>query len=99
MRSILKDGTILKFSNTKEDYSWLTCGIYYFQPRIFSENQYALETGTSRLRKFFILLIASGYTLKGFPFPKIIDVDHLNDIEKAEELLTGHYYYSSKEKK
>lgn len=98
MRSILKDGTILKFSNTKEDYSWLTGGVYYFQPGIFSEKLYALETGTSRLRKFFILLIARGYTLKGFPFSKIIDVDHLNDIEKAEELLTGHYY-SSKEKK
>lgn len=98
MRSILKDGTILKFSNTKEGYSWVTCGVYYFQPGIFSEKQYALETGISRLRNFLRLLITRGYTLKGFPFPKIIDVDHLNDIEKAEELLTGHYH-SSKEKK
>lgn len=93
-----EDGTILKFSNTKEGYSRVTCGVYYFQPGIFSEKQYALETGTSRLRNFLRLLITRGYTLKGFPFSKKNDVDHLNDIEKAEELLTGHYH-SSKEKK
>ncbi|MDD3558043.1 MAG: NDP-sugar synthase [Melioribacteraceae bacterium] len=93
-----ENDTILKLSDTKEGYSWATGGIYYFQPRIFNEKQYALETGISRLRNFLRLLITRGYTLKGFPFSKIIDVDHLSDIEKAEKLLTRHYH-GSKEKK
>jgi len=84
-----EEDTILKFSDSKEGYNWATGGIYFFSPRIFDEMEYALEIGVSRLRNFLRLLVARGYTLKGFSFSKIIDVDHVADIKKAESFIKG----------
>ena len=78
---------ILKFSNIKEGYSWATGGIYYFSPEIIKETKYALQTGISGLEKFLQLLIMRGYTLKGFSFSKIIRVENVGDITKAEDLI------------
>jgi NDP-sugar pyrophosphorylase family protein len=82
-----EEDTILKFSDSKECYNWATGGIYYFSPIIFKEMSYALENGIFRLRNFLRLLVARGHILKGFSFSKIIDVDHVTDIPKAEELI------------
>jgi len=78
---------ITKFSDVRDGFSWATGGIYYFSPRIFNEMSLALETGVTRLRNFLRLLVERGYKLKAFPFSKIIDVDHVSDIEKAKVLL------------
>jgi hypothetical protein len=48
---------------------------------------YAIEKGILRLRNFLKLLVARGYILKGFSFSKIIEVDHISDIEKAKALI------------
>jgi NDP-sugar pyrophosphorylase family protein len=85
-----ENGTILKFSDSKEGYNWATGGIYYFSPRIFEEMPFALETAVTRLRNFLRLLIDNDYKLKAFPFSKIIDVDHISDIKIAEEFLSNH---------
>ena len=78
---------ILKFSDSKDGYSWANGGIYYFSPEIFKETKYALQTGISKLEKFLQLLIIRGYTLKGFSFSKIIKVENIADISKAEDLI------------
>ena len=80
---------IIKFSDSKEGYNWATGGIYFFSPRIFDEVETALEKGILRLRNFLRLLISKGYVLKGFSFSKIIDVDHISDIVKAELFIKG----------
>lgn len=85
------ENRIIEFSDSEEGYSYATGGIYYFIPKIFEQIQNALNSETVRLRNFLRLLVNAGYKLKAFPFSKIIDVDHLSDIKKAEELLTGHY--------
>lgn len=84
-----EDDTIIKFSDSKEGYNWATGGIYFFSPTIFDEIESALEIGIVRLRNFLRLLVSKGYILKGFSFSKIIDVDHLSDIAKAESLIKG----------
>ena len=81
---------ILKFSDSKDGYSWATGGIYYFSPKIFNETKYALQTGVSGLGKFLQLLITRGYILKGFSFSKIIKVEGVDDINKAEDLIRGN---------
>lgn len=83
------ENTIIKFSDTKEGFNLATGGIYYFLPTIFNEMQSALNQNITRLRNFFRLLNKNRYHLKGFLFSKIIDVDHLSDISKAEELLSN----------
>jgi len=83
------EDTILKFSDSKEGYNWATGGLYFLSPKIFDEMQYALDAGIERLRNYLRLLIAHGYLLKGFSFSKIIDVDHVSDIEKAEKFVNS----------
>ena len=46
-----------------------------------------IEQGMSRMRNYQRQLIAEGLTLRAYPFSKIVDVDHAEDIKKAEEFL------------
>lgn len=66
---------------------WVTGGLYIFSPRIFDEMGFALATGLERLRNFLAHLVTRGYTMEGFPFGKIVDVDHVGDIAAAEALV------------
>jgi len=84
-----EEDTILKFSDFKEGYNWVTGGIYYFSPGIFDEMEFAIERNITKLRNFLRLLVNRGYILKGFSFSKIIDIDHLSDIKKAESFIRG----------
>jgi len=78
---------IREFSDIKEGYEFATGGIYYFSPKVFDLIPECLSSGTVRLRNFLRSLIAHGYTLHGYPFSKIIDIDHASDIAVAEEFL------------
>jgi NDP-sugar pyrophosphorylase family protein len=84
-----KQKRIIKFSDTQKGYRWATGGLYYFSPGIFDEIPNALAGGISRLRNFLRLLAANGYTLRGYPFSKIIDIDHASDIAAAEQFLAA----------
>lgn len=81
---------ILKFSDSKDGYSWAVGGIYYFLPNIFDEMEYVLQAGISTLSKALQLLIVRGYILKGFSFSKIINVSNITDIVKAKDLINGN---------
>jgi NDP-sugar pyrophosphorylase family protein len=83
------ENRILMFSKS-EPTPWVTGGMYIFSPRIFNEIDTALNAGFERLRNFLGHLIVCKYSLKGFPFSKIIDVDHVHDIRVAEEMLRAH---------
>jgi hypothetical protein len=43
----------------------------------------------ARMRNFQRQLVADGLQLKAYPFKKIVDVDHAEDIAKAEAFLRG----------
>ena len=66
---------------------WVTGGLYIFSPRIFNEMDAVLRKGIERLRNFLEHLLREEYRLEGFPFSKIIDVDHIHDIAAAEDML------------
>jgi NDP-sugar pyrophosphorylase family protein len=84
---INEKGLIKEFSDSKEGYIWATGGLYYLDPSIFNEMQYALASGINRLRNYFRLLINKNYRLRTYHFSKIIDVDHVSDIKKAEDFI------------
>ena len=48
-----------------------------------------MECGVSRMRNFQRALVADKQRLKACPFSKILDVDHVSDIRKAEEFLAA----------
>jgi NDP-sugar pyrophosphorylase family protein len=84
---INEKGLIKEFGDSKEGYIWATGGLYYLNPSIFNEMQYALATGINHLRNYFRLLINKNYRLRTYHFSKIIDVDHVTDIKKAEDFI------------
>ena len=45
-----------------------------------------MNNGESRMRNFQRALIREGKRLKAWQFSKVIDIDHVSDIAKAEEL-------------
>lgn len=81
---------ILKFSDSKDGYSWAVGGIYYFSPNVFDEMEYVLQAGISSLSKALQLLIVKGYILKGFSFSKIINLGNVTDIVKVKEIIRGN---------
>lgn len=62
-------------------------GIYCLTERIYPIVKKAVETGACRMRNFQRLMITEGVHLKAYPFSKIIDIDHVSDIKKAEDFL------------
>ncbi len=78
---------ILSFQDSAEGRKWATGGIYYLAPPILDVMDQALEKGVSRLRNFLRYLLEAGFRLHGYPFSKIIDVDHIKDIRAAERFL------------
>ena len=46
-----------------------------------------MANGVHRMRNFQRKLVESGMKLKAFPLGKIIDIDHAEDIVKAEQFI------------
>ena len=70
-----------------EGSRYISGGIYGLTPKALDTLQRCMEQGLSRMRNFQRMLISDGLTLKAHPFTKIIDIDHAEDIEKAEAFL------------
>lgn len=64
-------------------------GIYCMNTRTaFLVLEDCLNRGQSRMRNFQRALVDVGLKLKAFVFPKIMDIDHASDIDKAELWLS-----------
>lgn len=79
---------IRNFYNTSEhDCKYISGGIYCLKQNAIKVLEKAIESGMSRMRNYQKLLVEEGLELKAYPFKKIIDVDHAEDIQKAEYFL------------
>lgn len=67
--------------------TYISGGIYCLRRPGLKVLNNAIEQGMSRMRNYQRQLIAEGLKLKAYPFSKIVDVDHAEDIKKAEEFL------------
>lgn len=67
--------------------SYISGGIYCLRRQGLKVLNNAIDQGMSRMRNYQRQLIAEGLKLKAYPFSKIVDVDHAEDIKKAEEFL------------
>lgn len=77
----------LDTSDGSEKY--ISGGIYGLTPKSIETLNRCLENGVSRMRNYQRQLVADGLKLKAYPFSKIVDVDHAEDIKKAEAFLLG----------
>lgn len=62
-------------------------GIYCLNSRSLDVLDHCLDAGMSRMRNFQRQLIEEGLCLEAYPINKILDVDHKDDIAKAEVFL------------
>ena len=66
---------------------FISGGIYCLTPKAIDTLENCMANGLSRMRNFQRQLVADGLHLEAYPFSKILDVDHADDIQKAEAFL------------
>ena len=81
------DMTMSGFFDEPHDCRYISAGIYGLRSSAKDIARQQIERGTSRMRNFQRALVAAGLDIKAHPFSKVLDIDHREDIEKAEELL------------
>ena len=67
---------------------YISGGIYGLDDRALDILDTCMAAGIERMRNFQRNLVKGGLKLKAYPFMKIIDIDHAEDITKAEEFLS-----------
>ena len=88
------DDRITAFTDDNStDTPFVSGGIYCLRTKAISTVNVAVENGVSRMRNFQRKLVADGLHLKAYPFTKIVDVDHVSDIQTAELFLSGEAVY------
>ncbi len=81
---------IINFQDESEKSHFVSGGLYFFKKSIEEVVEEAVNNDVIRLRNFQRFLIKKGYVICAYPFSKIIDVDHVTDIKKAEEFLMNN---------
>ena len=71
------------------DTKYISGGIYCLTPKAIQTLEQCIRAGMSRMRNFQRQLVNDGLRLEAYPFSKILDVDHAEDIVKAERFLKG----------
>ncbi|MBR2192751.1 MAG: NTP transferase domain-containing protein [Bacteroidaceae bacterium] len=66
---------------------YISGGIYCLNEKAFDVLDKCIAEGQSRMRNFQRQMVFDGLQLEAYPFSKILDVDHADDIAKAETFL------------
>ena len=70
-----------------ESSRYISGGIYGLQENALDVLDKCMVAGIERMRNFQRSLVENGLVLKAYPFKKIIDIDHAEDIAKAEDFI------------
>ena len=69
------------------DTKYISGGIYGLSDKALDILDECMSQDIARMRNFQRALVAGGLTLQAHPFGKIIDIDHAEDIAKAEKFI------------
>ena len=83
---------ITGFHDEQNGCRYVSGGIYGLTPKSLQTLQRCIERGESRMRNFQRAMISEGMYLTACPFGKILDIDHKDDIRKAEDFLKDDCY-------
>ncbi|MDD6890922.1 MAG: NTP transferase domain-containing protein [Bacteroidales bacterium] len=78
------------YDEARPDCRYISGGVYCLTPKAIGVLEHCIEKGIARMRNFQRALIEEGLRLTAWPFGKILDVDHAEDIVKAEEFLRNY---------
>jgi NDP-sugar pyrophosphorylase family protein len=79
---------ITGFTDNSEHPHYVSAGIYGLTPRCFDSLGRCMDRGEQRMRNFQRSLVNEGFRLKAWPFSKVLDIDHVSDVQKAEKFLS-----------
>lgn len=75
----------------KPGVRYISGGIYGLGERALEVLADCMKFGVSRMRNYQRALIEEGLDLKAYPMGKIIDVDHMGDLSKANVFLKSNH--------
>ena len=73
------------YDTPQADSHFISAGIYGLTAPSLNILEACIEKGESRMRNFQRALVAAGLRIEAFPLTKVFDVDHIEDIRKADE--------------
>lgn len=83
-----KEMRVTAFLDTpRPDAAYVSGGIYGLTPPALGVLHRCLTDGVERMRNFQRRLITEGLDVRAFDMGKILDIDHADDIEKANRFL------------
>lgn len=77
------------YDNPTPPTKYISGGIYSLTPACIPVLHNCMANGVSKMRNYQRQLIDSGIELEAYVFTKVIDIDHITDISKAEQLIKG----------
>ena len=73
------------YDNAQVDSRFISAGIYGLTASSFDILEACIEKGESRMRNFQRALVAANLRIEALPLTKVFDIDHIEDIKKADE--------------
>ena len=73
------------YDTPQADSRFISAGIYGLTASSLDILEACIEKGESRMRNFQRALVAAGLRIEAFPLTKVFDIDHIDDIRKADE--------------
>ena len=70
-----------------EGVKYISAGIYGLTTPALDVLRRCIDEGVSRMRNYQRELVASGMNLLAFDLGKVLDIDHVGDIERAKQFL------------
>ena len=73
------------YDTPQADSRFISAGIYGLTASSLDILEACIEKGESRMRNFQRALVAADLRIEAFPLTKVFDIDHIEDIRKADE--------------
>lgn len=73
------------YDTPQADSHFISAGIYGLTAPSLNILEACIEKGESRMRNFQRALVAAGLQIEVYPLTKVFDIDHIDDIRKADE--------------
>lgn len=73
------------YDTPQADSHFISAGIYGLTAPSLDILEACIEKGESRMRNFQRALVAANLRIEAFPLTKVFDIDHIEDIRKADE--------------
>ena len=77
------------YDTPQADSRFISAGIYGLTAPSLDILEACIEKGESRMRNFQRALVAAGLQIEAYPLTKVFDIDHIDDIRKADEGLNN----------